>query len=61
MAKAKNNRRKLIWFINRVGKYVVRNGSIDMFNPPVLIASIMHAKALYITQTEKNYNYSESS
>ena len=58
--KKNNNRHQLIWFVNRVGKYVVKNGSIDMFNPPVLIASIMHAKALWITQKEKGYNYSES-
>lgn len=58
--RTKTNRHKLIWFVNRVGMYVVKNGSIDMFNPPVLIASIMHAKALYITQKEKGYNYSET-
>ena len=56
----KGQKHQLIWFVNRVGKYVVKNGSIDMFNPPVLIASIMHAKALWITQKEKGYNYSES-
>lgn len=57
--KAKKDRHKLIWFTNRVGKYLVKNGSVDMFNPPVQIASVMHAKALYISQTEKNYSYSE--
>ena len=55
----KKDRHKLIWFINRVGKYVVKNNTIDFFNPPIQIASIMHAKALYITQKEKNYTYSE--
>jgi len=31
-----------------------------MFNPPIQIASIMHAKALYISQSEKGYSYSET-
>ena len=58
--RTKTKRLQLIWFVNRVGKYVIKNGTIDIFNPPVKIASIMHAKALWITQTEKGYNYSET-
>ena len=59
MKKAKE-RHKLIWFTNRVGSWLVKNGSVDMFNPPIQIASIMHAKALWITQKEKGYSYSET-
>lgn len=58
--KAKKDRHKLIWFTNRVGQWLVKNGSVDMFNPPIQIASIMHAKALYISQREKGYSYSET-
>lgn len=58
--KAKKERHKLIWFTNRVGKYLIKNGSVDMFNPPIQIASVMHAKTLYISQSEKNYTYSEA-
>lgn len=58
--RTKAQRHKLIWFVHRIGQYVVKNGSIDMFNPPIFIASLMHAKALYITQREKGYNYSET-
>ena len=58
--KAKIKPHKLVWFIHRIGTYVVKNGTTDMFNPPVKIASVMHAKALWITQKEKGYNYSET-
>ena len=57
--RTKKDRHKLIWFTNRVGQWLVKNGSVDMFNPPIQIASIMHAKALYISQSEKNYTYNE--
>lgn len=42
---------KLIWFENRVDKYITKNCASDLFNPPIMIASKMHAKALYITQS----------
>jgi len=51
---------KLIWFVHRIGQSVIKNGVLDMFNPPVLIQSLSHAKALWITQKEKGYNYSET-
>lgn len=53
-------RHKKCWFINRVSKEVVRNEAVDLFNPPIIIASVPHAAALYISQTEKNYTYSET-
>ena len=48
----------LNWFINRVGKEVVK-GSANLFNQPIIIASTAHAKALYIAQKEKNYSFNE--
>jgi hypothetical protein len=47
------------WFINRIGKYLKKNNSSDLFTPPILIASQAHAIALYITQSEKNATYNE--
>lgn len=46
---------KKIWFINRIGKELIQNNSINLFNPPITIASKSHAIALFITQTEKGY------
>jgi hypothetical protein len=50
-------KRKLIWFINRVGKEVIR-GELSLFHPPIKIESNQHAKALYISQT-KGYKFDE--
>jgi len=58
--RTKAKKHQLIWFVHRIGQYVIRNGVADMFNPPIQIASLMHAKALWITQKEKGYNYSET-
>ena len=46
------------WFINRVGKEVVKS-DITLFDQPIKIASKPHAIALYVAQIEKGYNYTE--
>jgi len=48
----------LRWFENRTGKEVIKN-YLSLFNPPVKIESKQHAKALFITQREKGYRYSD--
>jgi hypothetical protein len=48
----------LRWFENRAGKEIIKNCQ-DLFNPPVLIASKQHAKALFNTQKDKGYRYTE--
>lgn len=53
----KKEKHKRIWFLNRVGEYIVRNNTVDLLNPPIKIESSSHAKALYISQSEKNYSY----
>lgn len=51
-------KRQLIWFENRVKKSITKNCASDLFNPPVLITSKMHAKALYASQDKGNrYEY----
>lgn len=52
-------KRKKVWFINRVGKQVAINGPANLFNT-ITIASEQHAKALYITQAEKNWKFNEA-
>lgn len=47
------------WFEHRVGKVVIRNGQNNLFDPPITIKSKGQAFALYLTQAEKNYTYSE--
>jgi hypothetical protein len=47
------------WFLNRVGKYIIKNCASDLFNPPIEIKSEAHAVALYLTQAEKNSTYYE--
>lgn len=47
------------WFINRVGKNIIKNCASDLFNPPIEIKSKAHAIALYLTQAEKNATYNE--
>jgi len=54
----KKPRHLLSWFVNRVGKTVVVNGTANLFNQ-IEIASADHAKALHRTQTEKNYTFTE--
>ena len=49
---------RLKWFEFRVGHYLIKNGSSDLFNEPIKIESRGHAKALWITQT-KGHAYSE--
>jgi len=49
----------LRWFVNRVGKELIKNNTADLFNLPVKVMSEQHAKALFITQKEKNYTYNE--
>jgi hypothetical protein len=51
---------KLIWFLNRIGELVIKNNNISLFNDPVLIADKHHAKALYLSQSEKNFTYSQT-
>lgn len=48
----------LRWFVNRVGDEVIKN-KIDLFTEPVKIASEQHAKALWITQKEKGWHFTE--
>jgi len=47
------------WFLNRVGKEIVRTPP-SLFNPPILVNSLSQAVSLYITQAEKGYTYSEA-
>jgi len=47
---------QLRWFESRVGKEITLNNTISLFEPPILIASKDHAKALYTSQY-KNYTY----
>lgn len=49
----------LRWFINRVGKELIKNNTADLFNNTIKIMSEQHARALFITQKEKNYTYTE--
>lgn len=49
----------LRWFINRVGKELIKNNTADLFNDTIKVMSEQHAKALFITQKEKNYTYTE--
>ena len=51
--KTKTTRHKLIWFVHRIGQYVIKNGVADMLNHPIQIASLMNDKALLITKKEK--------
>lgn len=50
---------RLIWFEGRIGQYIIKNAASDLFNPPILIQSKQHAKALFLTQ-EKNHTYEET-
>ncbi len=52
----KKQRHTLNWFKNRVGSYIIKDSTNTLFNPPVLIESLQHAKALYITQAA-NHTY----
>lgn len=47
------------WFINRIGKILIKNCAFDLFNPTIIIQSPAHAAALYISQKEKNFTYNE--
>lgn len=47
------------WFFHRVGKEVIKDPCATLFNPPIRIDSKDHARALYISQTEKGWRYSE--
>lgn len=47
------------WFLGRIGRQITRNESVDLFSPAITIASKHHAMALYLTQKEKGYKYSE--
>lgn len=47
------------WFYNRVGQHIVRNETVDLLNPLIKIETKAHAQALYLTQAEKNYTYTE--
>ena len=49
----------LRWFVNRVGKELIKNNTADLFNNTVTVMSEGHARALFITQKEKNYTYTE--
>ena len=49
----------LAWFKNRVGKPVKLAGESTLFNQPLVIASEMHAKAMFIAQKEKKLRYLE--
>jgi hypothetical protein len=59
--KANKDKHTKSWFINRVGKYIRKNCNADLFNPIILIASEAHARALFLTQAEKNATYNEVS
>lgn len=46
------------WFINRVGKELIKNNNFDLFTTLIKIQSKDHAEALFLTQV-KNNTYSE--
>ena len=52
----KKQKHTLNWFANRVGSYVIKDSANNLFAPPILIESLQHAKALYITQAA-NHTY----
>ena len=56
MKKALSHRQN--WFINRVGQEIIKL-PYNLFNPPIRIADKFHARALYISQSEKGYQYDE--
>lgn len=56
MKKAPSHRQN--WFINRVGQEIIKL-PYNLFNPPITIKSEFHARALYISQSEKGYQYDE--
>ena len=43
-------RKPLTWFIFRVGKHIVKNKTMNLFEPSVLILSKNHAQALHSSQ-----------
>lgn len=47
-------RNSLAWFKGNVGSFVAKNDTIDLFQPPILVASKDHAKALYAAQDKGN-------
>lgn len=52
----KHDRKRKYWFLNRVGKKILQLSTIAK---EVEVMSSAHATALYLTQVEKNYSYSE--
>lgn len=52
------NKHTRAWFINRIGKEVVKT-EVNLFEQPIKIASKPHALALYVAQIEKGFKYSE--
>jgi len=47
-------RKSLRWFVDRVGRYVFKNASADLFNPPIEVLNEQHAKALHASQDKGN-------
>jgi hypothetical protein len=50
----KTKPKPLFWFINRVGKDIIKNNVLSLFEPPITIASKEHAKALHAAQDKGN-------
>lgn len=48
------------WFINRIGKDIIKNNEASILNPPFKIGGKAHAEILYISQTQNNTTYSEN-
>lgn len=46
------------WFIRRIGEDVILNNYVDLFNVPVKIDSLKHAKALHAHQ-DKGHRYTD--
>jgi len=49
---------KLVWFVNRIGKEVIKN-RLDLFNEPVLIQTKSQAINLFYCQNDKGWRFKE--
>jgi len=56
MPKPKNYkpRRSQKWFEGKIGKFVTKNNTLNLFEPAILILSKHHAMALHASQDKGN-------